>query len=70
MRKRNLTEFGKEIKVELIIRNQSQTWLIEQVRQRTDQYIDTSNLYKLMTGQINNSGLTEVIAHVLGIKAS
>ncbi len=67
MRKRELTEFGKEIKVELIIRNQPQEWLIDQLKHCSGMYVDSSILYKIMTGQVAKSKLHEYIREILEI---
>lgn len=67
MRKRELTEFGKEIKLELMIRNQSQEWLIDQLKHYSGMYVDSSILYKIMTGQVAKSKLHEYIREILEI---
>ena len=67
MRKNNLCDFGKAVKFRLIDLDKTQEWLIAEVKKETDQYIDSSCLYKIMTGQITNSNLTPVIKKVLKI---
>ena len=67
MRKRELTEFGKEVKFELMCRNETQTWLIQRLRENTDMYVDSSILYKVMTGQVNSRALESNIRAVLNL---
>ncbi len=67
MRKRELTEFGKEIKLELMMRNQTQEWLIQQVRGRSGMYVDSSILYKIMVGERNSPKIKQHICEVLGM---
>lgn len=67
MRKRELTEFGKEIKLELMMRNQTQEWLIQQVRERSGMYVDSSILYKIMVGERNSPKIKQHIREVLGM---
>lgn len=65
--KRNLTEYGIKIKTELLRQGKTQNWLIDEIKQKTDKYVDTSNLYKLMTGQIANSEISGAINEILNI---
>ncbi|MBE6831683.1 MAG: XRE family transcriptional regulator [Ruminococcaceae bacterium] len=68
MRKRQLTSLGLEIKMELFSAGQTQEWLIEQVKKKTGMYVDSSNLYKLMTGQSNSKKLKNAICDILQIQ--
>lgn len=70
MCKKELTEFGKEIKFELIMRNKTQNWLINQVRSDTGMYVDTSVLYRIMTGSLHSPRIISSICQVLGISES
>lgn len=65
--KRNLTEYGILIKCELLQQGKTQNWLIDEIKKKTDKYVDTSNLYKLMTGQIANSEISMAINEILNI---
>ena len=67
MRTHKLTDFGKEIKYKLIDLGKTQEWLIAEVKKETSQYIDSSCLYKIMTGQIINSNLIPIIKKILEI---
>lgn len=61
------TDFGKKVKVTLINRNQSQEWLIAQVRDKTGLYFDSSYLNKIMTGKNENEKIISAIKKVLSI---
>ncbi len=65
MPKRALTPFGIAIKTKLIVIGQNQEWLIGQAREKTGMYVDSSNLYKLMTGQLNSQKLESAIKDIL-----
>ncbi len=67
-RKRQLTEYGMKIKFRLLKLNRTQNWLIEEVRKiLPNRYLDTSNLYKIMTGEINSKDIQSAINQVLDI---
>ncbi len=65
MPKRALTPFGIAIKTKLMVIGQNQEWLIGQAREKTGMYVDSSNLYKLMTGQLNSQKLESAIKDIL-----
>ncbi len=69
VRKRELTQFGKEVKLELLLRNQPQVWLIDQLKQCSGMYVDNSTLYKVFSGQIKNSSLEGYIRDILDLPA-
>lgn len=70
-RKRPLTNYGIEIKMQLLRINKTQTWLIEEVKKLLpEKYLDTSNLYKIMTGEIRSPDIVSAINSILGIKES
>lgn len=48
-------DFGKKIKKKLIDIDQTQNWLIEEVRMDTGKYFDSSYLYKILTRRADNS---------------
>ena len=62
------TEYGKTIKKRLIDMDRQQVWLIEQVRQKTGLYCDSSYLYKIQTGQLATPKVLAAINETLGIK--
>jgi hypothetical protein len=69
MLKRPLTPLGKEIKMTLLDLNETQEWLIDQAREKSGMYVDSSNLYKLMTGQLHSKRLENAIRDILKIPA-
>lgn len=67
-RKRPLTDYGIEVKVQLLKLNKTQMWLIEEVKKLLpNKYLDTSNLYKIMTGEINSPDIVSAINQVLDL---
>lgn len=68
-RKRPLTEYGIAVKLELLKAGKTQKWLIDEVKRiLPDKYLDTSNLYKILTGEINSPDIQSAINQVLEIK--
>ncbi|TQI68968.1 XRE family transcriptional regulator [Clostridium sp. KNHs216] len=67
MLKRALTPFGMEVKTKLLSIGQTQEWLIAQAKECTGMYVDSSNLYKLMTGQLHSKRLENAVRDVLKI---
>ena len=61
------TAFGKEVKKRLVDLEQKQSWLIEQVAEKTGLYFDGSYLHKVMTGQLNTPKIVEAIREILDI---
>lgn len=67
-RKRPLTEYGVEVKVKLMKLNKTQKWLIGEVKKLLPQtYLDSSNLYKIMTGEIRSTKIESAINQILDI---
>ena len=67
-RKRPLTDYGIEIKVQLLKLNKTQAWLISEVKKLLpDKYLDSSNLYKIMTGEINSPDIVSAIDQILDL---
>ena len=62
-----LTEFGKTIKKRLIDMNKNQVWLIEQVREETGLYFDSSYLYKISTGRLATPSIVGAIRKILDL---
>lgn len=68
------SNFGKAVKFRLIEMERTQTWLIEQVKERTGGFFDSSYLYRLMAGTTpgkdgndGKPGKIEVICDILGL---
>lgn len=67
-------DFGKAVKIRLIELGKTQEWLIQQVRERTGDFFDSSYLYRLMTGKTpgdtgrdGKPGKVSVIREILGM---
>lgn len=67
MLRRPLTPLGVEVKTRLLVLNETQEWLIGQAKEKTGMYVDSSNLYKLMTGQLHSERLEGAVRDILGI---
>lgn len=65
---KQLTEFGKAVKIELIKRGLPQIWLIDRVRDATGLYFDDSYLSKILTGALKTPKITAAICEILEIK--
>lgn len=63
-----LTAFGKDIGKRLIDLDKPQTWLIEEVRNRTGLYFDDSYMYKIKTGQLSTPKVVQAIREILEIR--
>lgn len=70
MRKNELTEFGKEVKLELLLRGETQEWLIQEVRARSGRYLDSGYLSKILSGVRNSPEIKAHIRAVLDLPAS
>jgi len=65
----NITEYGKQIKIELIDQGKTQKWLIEEIKKKLpDKYIDSSNLYKVLSGTLNSPEIVTAINGILEIQ--
>lgn len=63
-----LTAFGKDIGKRLIDLDKPQTWLIEEVRNKTGLYFDDSYMYKIKTGQLSTPKIVHAIREILDIQ--
>ena len=69
------TEFGKAVKIRLIEMDKTQEWLIQQVKERTGDFFDSSYLHRLMagttpgkSGKDGKPGKIDVICDILDLK--
>lgn len=69
-----VSEFGMAVKVRLIEMQKTQSWLIEQVKERTGDFFDSSYLHRILTGKLaaengvnGKPGKAEVIRDILGM---
>lgn len=70
-----VTDFGIAVKVRLMEMQKTQTWLVEQVKERTGTYFDSSWLHRILTGKLpaesgyeGNPSKIEVIREILGME--
>ena len=63
-----ISEFGLLVKTELLKKRRSQKWLEEEVSKRTGLYVDSSYMYKILTGQRNAPKIVEAICEILNIE--
>lgn len=68
------SDFGKAVKIRLIEMEKTQDWLIEQVKERTGDYFDSSYLHRLLVGKLpgeagykGKPGKAQVIREILGM---
>jgi len=62
-----ITSFGKSVKIRLIEMEKTQDWLIEQVKNRTGLFFDSSYLWKIMNGVVATPGMVEAIREILDL---
>ena len=63
-----LSDYGKKIKIALMEQNRKQEWLIAEVKSRyPDVYIDSSNLYKILVGEITGGKVVAAINEILSL---
>lgn len=60
-------DFGKEVKKKLVDLEQTQEWLMQQVREDTGLFIDSSYLHKILTGKLATPKIVESISRILSI---
>ena len=65
--KKELTAFGKQVKYRLIDLGKTQTWLQEQVTEKTGLFLDSSYLNKIITGERAAPKVTQAIREILDI---
>lgn len=65
---KNITEYGKRIKMRLLEIDKSQNWLIEEVARATGLYFDSSYLHKILCGTEKSANIVNAINEILGIE--
>ena len=65
MLRRSPTAFGLDVKIKLLELGQTQQWLIAACREKTGMYVDSSSMYKLLTGQLDSYRLKAAIREIL-----
>ena len=59
--------FEKAVKIRLIEMDKSQTWLIEQVKNRTGLYFDSSYLWKVLNGVLKTPAILQAVREILDL---
>ena len=65
---KELTSFGKSIKVALINKGKTQAWLIGKVKENTGLFFDSSYMYKILTGTQKNPKIINAIREILELE--
>ena len=61
------TEFGLQVKTELLRKGKSQKWLEESISEATGLFVDGSYMYKVLTGERNAPKIVQAIKEILNI---
>lgn len=59
--------FEKTVKINLIKKGKNQTWLMNEVKERTGLYMDSSYLSKVIKGKKQPPKVVEAIRDILGM---
>ena len=68
MKSSNLTNFGLSVKVKLLQIGKEQKWLEEAISEKTGLFVDSSYMYKILTGQRNAPKIVDAICEILNIQ--
>lgn len=67
-------DFGKQVRIRLIEMGKTQEWLIDQVKERTGDFFDSSYLHRILAGKLpgetgrgGKPGKASVIREILGL---
>ena len=63
-----ITEYGKQIKKALLDMDKDQMWLISEIKAKTGMYMDSSYLWKIMTGKEKSPVMIKTINDILNIQ--
>jgi hypothetical protein len=63
--KHSLTEYGKRVKTKLVEMDKPQSWLIDEVANKTQMFVDSSLLNKILTGRVRSERITAAIDEIL-----
>ncbi len=67
MPRKELCQFGKQIKKRLVDIDQTQKWLIAEVALDTGKYFDRGYLHRILRGEIPTPGIVASICKILGL---
>ena len=62
------SDFGLCVKTKLLQIGKNQKWLEETVAEKTGLFVDSSYMYKILTGQRNTPKIVAAICEILNIK--
>lgn len=66
--KKPLCAYGKRVKIALMEKNRTQTWLIAEISKKNpDIYLDSSCLHRILTGAIKSGKAIAAINDILGL---
>lgn len=66
--KKQLSDYGKAVKIKLLEMGKKQDWLISEIRNRfPGVYVDGSNIYRILTGEIKSGRVVSAINEILQI---
>ncbi len=68
MNNSKFSDFGLCVKTELLRMGKEQKWLEEEISVKTGLFVDSSYMYKILTGQRNAPKIVTAIREILGIK--
>lgn len=66
--KKIINEFGKKVKIALIEKDKTQNWLIEQVKEKTGMYFDTSYISKIFNDKNQPEKIVKAIEEILELE--
>lgn len=61
------TDFGLSVKTDLLKRGKTQNWLEQTVADRTGLFVDSSYMYKILTGQRSAPKIVAAIREILNL---
>lgn len=62
------TDFGLCVKTKLLQIGKDQMWLVKAVSEKTGLYVDSSYMYKILTGQRNAPKVVGAICEILNLE--
>lgn len=61
------TSFGLYVKMELLRSGKNQAWLETEIKRKTGLFVDSSYMYKILTGKRKAPKIIQAIREILGI---
>lgn len=63
-----MTDFEKNVKIALILKEKRLDWLCGEVTKETGMYCDRSRLLKVLSGNHNSPRIKDAIVKILGVE--